>query len=59
MEHAWGIWCRAAENGLLNAYKAAGGPCPQGDPPFLGRAIAVFRQRLVGGRAPGRVHWPA
>ena len=56
---AWGIWCTAAENGLLYAYKAAGGPCPQGDPPFLGRGKAVFRTKLIGGRAPGRVHRPA
>ena len=28
---AWGIWCTAAENGLLEAYEAAGGPCPQVD----------------------------
>ena len=56
---AWKIWCHAAEKGLLSAYKAAGGPCPQGDPPFLGRGGAVFRNRLLGGRAPGRVHRPA
>ena len=36
-----------------------GGPCPQGDLAFLGRGKAVFRTRLVGGRAPGRVHLPA
>ena len=41
---------------LVKAYKAAGGPCPQGDPAFLGRSKAVFRRRLVGGRAPGRIH---
>ena len=45
-------WCRAVEVGLLSAYKAAGGPCPQGDQPFLGRGTAVIRSRLVGGRAP-------
>ena len=33
---AWGVWSSSAENGLLSAYKAAGGPCPQGDAPFLG-----------------------
>ena len=33
---AWGIWCDAAERGLLSAYKAAGGPCAQGDPPLFG-----------------------
>ena len=27
--------------------------------PFLGRGRAVFRTRLIGGRAPGRVHRPA
>ena len=31
---AWSIWCTAAEKGLLCAYKAAGGPCPQGDLPL-------------------------
>ena len=56
---AWRIWCDAAERGLLSVYKAAGGPCPQGDLPFLGRSNAVFRNRLLGGRAPGRVHRPA
>ena len=39
---AWKTWCEAAESGLLAAYKAAGGPCPQGDLPFLGRGSAVF-----------------
>ena len=53
---AWSIWCTAAESGLLCAYKAAGGPCPQGDLPFLGRGRAVFRNWLIGGRAPVRVH---
>ena len=56
---AWDTWCNAAELGLLEAYKVAGGPCPQGDPPFLGRRKAVFRTRLVGGRMPGRVRKPA
>ena len=56
---AWGCWCTAAESGLLAAYKASGGPCPQGDLPFLGRGSAAFRTRLIGGRAPGRVHRPA
>ena len=59
VDAAWHIWCKAAENGLLCAYKAAGGPQPQGDLPFLGRGKAVFRNRLLGGRAPGRVHRPA
>ena len=49
-------WCKSAEVGLLSVYKAAGGPCPQGDQPFLGRGTAVIRTRLVGGRAPGRLH---
>ena len=59
VDAAWSIWCGAAESGLLIAYKAAGGPCPQGDAPFFGRGRAVFRTRLIGGRAPGRVHRPA
>ena len=59
MNATWDIWCNAAENGLLGAYKAAGGPQPQGDPPFLGRGKALLRARLLGGRAPGRVHRPA
>ena len=42
-------WCRAAEVGLLSAYKAACCPCPQGDQPFLGRGGAVSRTSLVGG----------
>ena len=29
------------------------------EPPLLGRGKAVFRNRLIGGRAPGRVHRPA
>ena len=53
------IWCRGAENGLLQAYKAAGGPCPQGDLPIIGRGKAVIRVRQVGVRAPGEVHSPA
>ena len=56
---AWGTWSSAAEASLLSAYKAAGGPCPQGDAPFFGRGKAVFRTRLTGGRSPGRVHSPA
>ena len=59
VDAAWDTWSSAAEAGLLGAYKAAGGPCPQGDAPFLGRGKAVFRTRLIGGRAPGRVHRPA
>ena len=55
-DRAWEAWCRAAEVGLLSAHKAAGGPCPQGDQPFLGGGTAVIRTRLVGGRAPGRLH---
>ena len=51
----WRAWCRAVEVGLLSAYKAAG-LCPQGDQPFLGTGTAVIRSRLVGGRAPGRLH---
>ena len=47
---------KSVEVGLLSAHKAAGGPCPQGDQPFLGRGTAVIRTRLVGGRAPGRLH---
>ena len=35
VDDAWSTLCTAAESGLLCAYKAAGGPCPQGDPPFL------------------------
>ena len=31
----------------------------KGGPPFLGRGKVVFRTRLIGGRAPGRVHRPA
>ena len=45
---AWQAWCRAAEVGLLSAYEAAGGPCPQGDQHFL--------RRGAGGRALGRLH---
>ena len=56
---AWGGWSDAAENGSLAAYKSAGGPCPQGDLPYLGRGKAVYRIRLIGGRPPGRVHRPA
>ena len=52
-------WSGAAGAGLLTAYKVAGSPCPQGDFPFLGRGEAVIRLRLVGGRAPGRLHRPA
>ena len=59
VDAAWSIRSTAAEFGLLSAYKVAGGPCPQGDLPFLGRGKAVFRARLIGGRAPGRVHRPA
>ena len=51
-----GAWWKAAERGLLVAYRAAGGPCPQGDRPFLGRGAAVIRTRVVGGRTPGRLH---
>ena len=42
VDAAWGIWSSAAESGLLNAYKAAGGPCPQGDLPFFGRVRLFF-----------------
>ena len=59
VDAAWHIWCKAGESGLLCAYKAAGGPQPQGDLPFLGRGRAIFRNRLLGGRAHGRVHKPA
>ena len=59
VDTAWRIWCSSAEQGLLSAYKAAGGPCPQGDLPFLGRGKAFIRTRVIGGRAPGRVHRPA
>ena len=41
VDRAWSVWCSAAEVGLLAAYKTAGGPCPQCDPPF-------FRQGLGG-----------
>ena len=56
VERAWKGWCKAAEVGLLSVYKAAVGPCPQGDQPVLGGGTAVIRTRLVGGRAPGRLH---
>ena len=59
IDAAWKVWYSAAENGLLAAYNAAGGPCPQGDTPFLGRGEAIIRSRRVGGRAPGRLHRPA
>ena len=52
VDRAWESWCKAAEVGFLSAYKAAGGPCPQGEQPFLGRGTAVIRTWLVGGRAP-------
>ena len=35
-------------SGLLVAYRAAGGPCPRGDRPFLGKGAAVIRTGLVG-----------
>ena len=49
---SWSVWCKAAEAGLLTAFKAAEAPFPQGDPAFwVGRA--AVRTRKVGGRAPG------
>ena len=51
VDAAWKVWSSAAEAGLLTAYKIAGGPCPQGDSPFLGRGQAGIRVRRVGGRA--------
>ena len=53
VDTAWSIWSGAAEVGLLSAYKVARGPCPQSDAPFFGRGKAVFRTRLIGGRAIG------
>ena len=55
VDKAWKAWCTAAERGLLSAYKAAGGPTPQGDLPLPGRRKAVIRTRLVGRRAHGRL----
>ena len=53
---AWYTWSCAAEHCLLQALKAACGPCPQGPLPlpFVVRGKALFRTRLVGGRAPGK-----
>ena len=59
VDRALGIWCNAADNCLFQAYKEAGGPCPQGDPLFLGRGKVVIRTRLVGGRVPARIHGSA
>ena len=56
VDAAWLVWCSAAENGFLSAYKAAGGPCLQGDAPFLRRGSAFIRNRRIGGKAPGRLH---
>ena len=56
---AWSIWCTAAENGLLCAEKAAGGPCRQGDPHFWVEAKPSFVLGLLGVAPPGRVHRPA
>ena len=58
VDAALGIWCAAAESGLLGSYKAAGGPCPQRTS-LSGRRKSFFRSRFIGGRAPGRVHRPA
>ena len=58
VDAALGIWCAAAGTGLLGAYKAAGGPCPQRTP-LSGWRKSFFRSRFIGGRAPGRVHRPA
>ena len=30
VDRAWSVWCKAAEAGLLTAYKAAGGFFPSG-----------------------------
>ena len=53
VDRAWEAWCKSSEVGLLSAYKAAGGPCPQGDQPFLGRGTAVGLGLLVVGLSEG------
>ena len=59
VDAAWRVWSSAAEYGLLSAHEAAGGPCSQGDAPFLGRGSAIIRNRRIGGRTPGRLHRPS
>ena len=52
------VWCVAAEDGLLAASRAAGGPLPQGGRPFQGWSKVETRTRRIGGRTPGRFHRP-
>ena len=59
VDAVWSVWSSAAETGLLTAFQMAGGPCPQGDSPFLGRGKVDIRVRRIGGRAPGRLYRPA
>ena len=55
VHRAWEGSCKAAEVGLLSAHKAAGGPCPQGDQPFLGGGTAVGLGWLVVGLPVGSI----
>ena len=58
VDAAWDLWSTFVEDGLLRAYRAAGGSLLSSIATFLGRCRLSIRTRRMGGLCNGRIYRP-